>query len=101
MIPDTHPRSYYRRQDGAAFSTAYLNRLYPLPRPFLSIEDWQRWWHRDLAGLDLDALWVELRRLRRRLDYEHDRLHRRWLQEREAAILRAIGARKSGARHGR
>lgn len=80
------------------FTTSrYLERVYPIPRPYLSHEDWERHHHRDLAAMSTGELRREGRRAQRRMDCTA-RSHpfdRAWLAERLAAVgatLRERGA---------
>jgi len=71
--------------------TEWLERVYPLPRPTATLEEWERATHRDLGNLDRDALHRELLRVRFRLAVE--RRPDPWLADREKAVLQAIRRR--------
>ena len=64
----------------------WVARLYYVPDDMKSLQDWNRRRHYDLADMDVDELWAELRCCRRRADYDADP----WLVERLAAIRAAI-----------
>lgn len=78
-------------------SASFLSDIYPMPHPYLWEEDWHRWHHRDLAGMDAAALRREGRRVQSRLDHERDRHSRDWLTERLAAVRRALTDAGKGA----
>jgi hypothetical protein len=61
-----------------------LQRLYPLPRPLLTIEEWERSRHLDLAGLSIDDLELEGHRVRHRIAY--DPKPHPWLLERRERV---------------
>ena len=64
----------------------HLDRRYPMPRPALTLDDFQRARHLDLPTLsDLD-LACEAHRVMSRLAYEPDRLRRDWLIARREAV---------------
>jgi hypothetical protein len=65
-----------------------LARLYPLPKPLLTIEEWQRSRHLDLATYSRDDLELEAHRVRHRLAYDH-RPHP-WLLERRERVRMAL-----------
>ena len=62
----------------------WLERLYSLPRPMATIEDWERCRHLDLPMMDADGLELEAHRLRHRLAYD-DRPDP-WLLERRNRV---------------
>lgn len=72
----------------------FLARLYPMPHPYLTEDDWYRYQHRDLAAMDATELRREGRRTQLRLDYEYDRHDRAWLTERLAAIRKVYEERE-------
>lgn len=79
-----------------AFSLAYLERLYPIPRPMLTLEDWRRAHHLDLADFTEDELRWEYRRVQNRSDYERDPAALAWLRGRLVAIRREHDRRHPG-----
>jgi hypothetical protein len=77
------------------FPDAFLERIYPLPKPMRSIEEWQREHHQDLEALDDFTLQRERRCVQHRLDYETDQFVRSWLAVRLTAIDRERGSRRT------
>lgn len=65
-----------------------LERLYPLPRPLQTIEEWERSRHLDLVTCSVDDLEFEAHRLRHRLAY--DPKPHPWLLERRERVRRAL-----------
>lgn len=76
------------------FPPSYLDRLYPIPRPMVSLDEWRRLHGHDLELLDDLALLRERRCVVRRCDYEPDTACRAWLTDRLAAIDRERGIRR-------
>ena len=76
--------------------TAYLERIYPLPRPALWFEDFARCWHTDLVGLSDTDLAIELSRVWHRICLELPRPDH-WLWQRRRAIF-AERDRRNGRR---
>jgi hypothetical protein len=70
----------------SGFSDAYLEKIYPMPRMTRSLEEWYRFRHEDLPGLDDATLAREGRRAQWRADLDADPDRRRWLTERVAAV---------------
>lgn len=68
------------------FPDAFLEKIYALPQPMRTIDDWRRLHGQDLQYLDDLALQRERRCVERRLDYEQDVLRRAWLMQRLAAV---------------
>ena len=81
-------------RDEPTFSTSYLERLCPEPRPMRSLGDWERRHHQDLASKAMDELASEGRRARRRADYDPDPARRQWFLERVDAITRELNSRR-------
>lgn len=75
-----------------------LERIYPMPRPALTHEEYQRARHRDLPELDETDLAIEAFRLMSRLAREHDPARRGWLAERREAIRAEQGRRRDADR---
>lgn len=79
-----------RRHIGArhrqTFAKAYLERIYPTPRPYLHHEDRQRFLHLDLEWLDDEALAREGRRAHHRADIDDDPISRVWFIEQVQAV---------------
>ena len=76
-----------------------LDRLYPMPRPTHTIEEWARLHHRDLpdlSDLDLDR---EAFAVARRLCRDRDRGRVAWLVERRDAVRAEL--RRRADEHGR
>ncbi|HEV2109534.1 MAG TPA: hypothetical protein VGR16_14840 [Thermomicrobiales bacterium] len=63
-----------------------LERIYPMPRPTLTHEEYQRARHLDLPALEATDLDAEAFRVMSRLAREHDSLRREWLSARRQAI---------------
>lgn len=77
-----------------------LASVYSIPNPMDTLEQWERWEHRDLATMDYAALRGEYDRLRLRL--QMDRNPHAWLLER-LGVVKAAGERAkrqaAGVRH--
>lgn len=82
------------RGSSRSFSASYLDTVYPIPRPMVSLDDLRRQHGLDLESLDDSRLQWERRCVQRRCDYEPDAVHRAWLTERLAAIDRELNARR-------
>lgn len=80
------------------FPVSYLERIYPMPRPFVSMDEWRRLHGDDLETFDDGTLDRERRCVQRRLDYEPDASRRAWLGRRIEAIDRERGSRHSQRR---
>lgn len=72
-----------------------LERLYPLPNPLRTLEEWEQAHHRDLPTLSDDDLLRDLRCARRRLDYEDDKTAQVWLSERIIRIRQEVASRRA------
>src|SRR5918998_1563080 len=68
------------------FPEPFLARLYPLPHPLVTLEEFLRFRHEDLADFSDEALAREYRRVRARADLDPDEASRAWLDGRLAAI---------------
>jgi hypothetical protein len=68
---------------------AYPERLYRLPRPLATIEEWARSQHLDIDGMTPDDLEAEAHRIRHRLAYDDD--PHPWLVERRERVRQALG----------
>lgn len=76
------------------FPTSLLDRIYSLPNPYRSIDDWFRTRHEDLPGLSDRELTREIRRVSARLDFEWpERGH--WLWARLDACHAEQGKRRA------
>jgi hypothetical protein len=71
-----------------AFSSRFLDRVYAVPDPLDTEEQWQRARHADLARADRPSLLAERQRLHLRLLL--DRRPHLWLLERASAIQKAL-----------
>lgn len=76
------------------FPEAYLERVYPMPRPLDWLHEWERLHHHDLEALDDSVLLREHRRVQRRLDDDPDACRREWLARRLAAVERERQSRR-------
>ncbi len=83
MIP-----SIARQRDGSAptFPDGYLSRVYAIPNPFRTREDFDRFHHIDVPLMTDDELAREIRCVWRRLDYEPDAAAAAWLTKRRDAV---------------
>lgn len=78
-------------------SWAACQRLYPVPNPYDSEGQWQRFTHGDLPDLDDGQLDAERRRLRFVLDWADDSRLDSWYGERLAAVEGEQARRRKAA----
>jgi hypothetical protein len=69
-----------------------LDRIYRLPNPMQTLEQWECLHHRDIAGRGTGDLERELRRVRLRLAL--DPRPSPWLEERDARLLGELRRRR-------
>lgn len=69
---------------------AVLHVLYPIPNPFDTLEQYQRCIHADLPRFTRDELLAERAQVKLRLQVSTERDGRAWLEERLAAVSRAL-----------
>ncbi len=65
-----------------------------VPNPFRSLEEYERYWHEDLARLEYFELWLEWRRVDVSVPFAPPR-KLEWLVGRRAAVLDEMRRRRS------
>lgn len=74
--------------------TTFLDRLYRIPDPNETIEEFDRYYHYDLVGMPLLELKREARNVQRRLDLDDHPAT--WLSQRLDAVRQAIRGYSAG-----
>ena len=77
------------------FGTKFLDRLYAIPDPMRSIDDYYKQRHDDLPLLTTEKLHQEARMVRQRADLEDDEIARWWLGQRLDRVRAELTRRRS------